>query len=429
MGVSSGDSATPTMSAIGFEGFEKRLEIEFFPTTFFADPEGRGLRALTRPQLDEILKLAECTIVSELSNEHLDSYVLSESSMFIYPFKIVLKTCGTTKLLLSIPQILSSASGLSLSVKNVKYTRGTFIFTGAQSFPHRSFAEEVSYLEKYFGMLGSGGRAYVMGDSDKNYNWHIYSACADNGASNEDCKPVFTLEMCMTQLDRERASLFYKSNIKSASEMTLNSGIRDILPGSNICDFEFDPCGYSMNAIEGDAVSTIHVTPEDGFSYASFESMGYGPQDVELKELVDRVLFCFKPKVFSIAVHVSAPIGQSSWTVLDRPPQGYVCDMTSGRELTGGSNMVYLTYRINAKESHRITTLPLLAWEEESEGNDSLFISEKKQTLPLLAWEEESEENDSFFNEEKRNWDASQQSPRTTLSLHSWEEESDGSDG
>ncbi|KAH9320921.1 hypothetical protein KI387_015560, partial [Taxus chinensis] len=64
--------------------------------------------------------------------------------------------------------------------------------------------------------------------------------------------PVYTLEMCMTQLDREQASIFYKGNMKSAGEMTLNSGIRDILPGSVTCDFEFDPCGYSMNAIEGD---------------------------------------------------------------------------------------------------------------------------------------------------------------------------------
>ncbi|KAH9307987.1 hypothetical protein KI387_035898, partial [Taxus chinensis] len=160
MGMPCGDCVKPTMSAIGFEGFEKRLEIEFFPTSFCPDLEGRGLRALTRPQLDEILKLDECTIVSELSNEYLDSYVMSESSMFIYPFKIVLKTCGTTKLLLSIPEILNLATGLSLSIKNVKYTRGTFIFTGCQSFPHRSFSEEILYLEKYFGNLASGGRAY-----------------------------------------------------------------------------------------------------------------------------------------------------------------------------------------------------------------------------------------------------------------------------
>ena len=57
--------------------------------------------------------------------------------------------------------------------------------------------------------------------------------------------------------------------------MTKNYGIRKIIPKSDICDFEFDPCGYSMNGIEGNAISTIYVTPEDGFSYASFEVVGY----------------------------------------------------------------------------------------------------------------------------------------------------------
>uniref|UniRef100_A0A0C9S6G0 S-adenosylmethionine decarboxylase proenzyme n=1 Tax=Wollemia nobilis TaxID=56998 RepID=A0A0C9S6G0_9CONI len=376
MGVSGGDYLAPTMSAIGFEGFEKRLEIEFFPSSFFTDPEGRGLRALTRAQLDEILKPAECTIVSELSNEHLDSYVLSESSMFIYPFKIVLKTCGTTKLLLSIAHILNNASSLSLSVKSIKYSRGTFIFVGAQSFPHRSFSEEVSYLDNFFGNLGCGGKAYVMEDSSKNYNWHVYSASADGESGGEVSEPLYTLEMCMTQLDCERASVFYKNKSESASEMTLHSGIRNILPDSKICDFEFDPCGYSMNAIEGAAVSTIHVTPEDGFSYASFESIGYGPKDIDLSLLVERVLSCFRPKEFSIAVHVNACVGHSSWTKVDQPPQGYICDMIYEQELAGNNNLIYLTYRRGNEEFPR-TALLKHAWEEESK-NDSLHVTEKK---------------------------------------------------
>uniref|UniRef100_A0A0D6QXG4 S-adenosylmethionine decarboxylase proenzyme n=1 Tax=Araucaria cunninghamii TaxID=56994 RepID=A0A0D6QXG4_ARACU len=378
MGVSGGDClAAPTMSAIGFEGFEKRLEIEFFPSSFFTDPEGRGLRSLTRAQLDEILKLAECTIVSELSNEHVDSYVLSESSMFIYPYKIVLKTCGTTKLLLSIAQILKNASSLSLCVKSIKYSRGTFIFVGAQSFPHRSFSEEVSYLDKFFGNLGCGGKAYVMEDSSKNYNWHVYSASADGVSGGEIAEPLYTLEMCMTQLDCERASVFYKNKSESASEMTLHSGICNILPDSKICDFEFDPCGYSMNAIEGAAVSTIHVTPEDGFSYASFESIGYGPKDIDLSLLVERVLSCFRPKEFSIAVHVNARVGESSWTKVDQPPQGYICDMMYDQELAGNNNLIYLTYRRGNEEFPR-TALPKHAWEEESKENDSLHVTEKK---------------------------------------------------
>ncbi|XVF05811.1 hypothetical protein REPUB_Repub05bG0205000 [Reevesia pubescens] len=103
---------------------------------------------------------------------------------------------------------------------------------------------------------------------------------------------------------------FYKDQSSSAAVMTINSGIRKILPDSEICDFEFEPCGYSMKTIEGAAISTIHVTPEDGFSYASFEAVGYYLNDLNLKQLVKRVLVCFKPTDFSVAVHVDVA-GQS----------------------------------------------------------------------------------------------------------------------
>lgn len=260
------------VSAIGFEGFEKRLEISFSDPGLFSDPQGRGLRSLTKSQLDEILAPAECTIVSSLANEDVDSYVLSESSLFVYAYKIIIKTCGTTKLLLAIPPILKLAESISLDVRAVRYTRGSFIFPGAQSFPHRHFSEEVAVLDGFFGKLGSGSKAYIMGGSDEAQNWHVYCASADSVSPADS---VYTLEMCMTGLDREKASVFFKQQTGSAAEMTVNSGIRKILPNSEICDFDFEPCGYSMNSVEGPAVSTIHITPEDGFSYASFETAGY----------------------------------------------------------------------------------------------------------------------------------------------------------
>ncbi|KAJ1404940.1 S-adenosylmethionine decarboxylase [Sesbania bispinosa] len=283
--------------------YSNRLEISFFDPGIFVDPEGKGLSSLTKSQLDEILAPAECTIVSSLSNEKVESYVLSESSLFVYPYKIIIKTCGTTKLLLSIPPILKLSEVLSLKVRSVRYTRGSFTFPGAQPFPHRNFSEEVAVLDSYFGKLGSGSMAYVIGSADNAHNWHVYSAAAESASLFD---PVYTLEMCMTGLDREKASVFYKEQFGSATLMTENSGIRKILPESQICDFDFEPCGYSMNSVEGAAVSTIHVTPEDGFSYASFETCGYNLELVNLKQLVERVLTCFQPDEFLIAVHVDA---------------------------------------------------------------------------------------------------------------------------
>ncbi|KAJ6369757.1 hypothetical protein OIU76_028077 [Salix suchowensis] len=287
-------------SAIGFEGYEKRLEISFLEPGFFSEPEVKNLRSLSKAQLDEILKPAECTIVDMLSNDQVDSYVLSESSLFVYPYKVIIKTCGTTKLLLSIPVILKLADALSLTVSSVKYTRGSFICPGAQPFPHRSFCEEVSVLNGHFSKLGLNSVAYVMGSPDNTQKWHVYSASADIESHSG---PVYTLEMCMTGLGRKQASVFYKTQSSSAAAMTADSGIRKILPQSEICDFDFDPCGYSMNAIEGSAISTIHVTPEDGFSYASFEAAGYDLQDMNLSQLLQRVLVCFEPTMFSIALH------------------------------------------------------------------------------------------------------------------------------
>ncbi|XXG64556.1 hypothetical protein AAC387_Pa05g2471 [Persea americana] len=294
----------PLSSPIGFEGYEKRLEISFSDAPVFVDPQGRGLRALSRAQLDSILSAARCEIVTQLTNDEFDSYVLSESSLFVYPLKIVLKTCGTTKLLQSIPVILDLASILSLNVSAVKYSRGSFIFPNAQPAPHRSFSEEVAVLNGYFGKLASGGKAFAIGDLlVPNRRWHVYTA-AEKPQPNS-----VTLEMCMTGLDRERASIFYKDSDMEMT-MTKRAGIPDILPGFEICDFEFEPCGYSMNAIEGDALSTIHVTPEDGFSYASYEAMGLDPLSVDFKALVERVLCCFGPSEFSVAVTCFGPAGK-----------------------------------------------------------------------------------------------------------------------
>nr|XP_024384892.1 S-adenosylmethionine decarboxylase proenzyme-like isoform X1 [Physcomitrium patens] len=349
----------------GFEGFEKRLEVEFHAAPVFKDPNGRGLRDLTRAELDTMLRVAECTIVAQMSNAELDSYVLSESSLFVYPQCIIIKTCGTTKLLCVVPVLLEAVARLAMRVRRVKYTRGTFTFPAAQPYPHGSFSEEVGYLEKYFGGVGDGGRAYVMGSRGKFPHWHIYTACDANAEDAKAEEGVYTLEMCMTKLDKYAAGQFFKgSGRESGSEMTQAARIQSLLPGSRICDFAFDPCGYSMNGIEGAAHSTIHVTPEEGFSYASFEAMGYRGGDVDLGALVERVVAVFKPAVLAMSVHVSgwargrAGSGSGSWGA-SVCPRGYVCNGSSRQELACGGAVVFHTFQDATKLGRATAVTPL----------------------------------------------------------------------
>ena len=79
--------ASLPVSAIGFEGYEKRLEVSFFEPGIFADPGGMGLRSLSKAQLDEILEPAECTIVASLSND----YVIPISSLNLASLCILTK--------------------------------------------------------------------------------------------------------------------------------------------------------------------------------------------------------------------------------------------------------------------------------------------------------------------------------------------------
>ncbi|KAI4311222.1 hypothetical protein MLD38_036132 [Melastoma candidum] len=314
------------MAVSGFEGFEKRLELRF---RSFHDPEHfvgdlhMGLRLLPIESLEEILRAVHCTIVSSMGNRFFDSYVLSESSLFVYPTKIVIKTCGTTRLLKAIAPLLRHAGGLGLELVVCRYTRGSFIFPKSQPFPHTSFNDEVACLEESLPLHLHDRKASIMpsGLPNSNYLWHVFVASAGDRYSSLCSREImlpddesFTIEVCMTNLDPVSARKFYrlpddwKTRESAGKEMTDATRIQDINPNALICDFAFHPCGYSMNGLDNDRYSTIHVTPEDGFSYASYEWNGStydGKEDI-IRTLT-KVTRVFRPGNMSVSTTSTSP--------------------------------------------------------------------------------------------------------------------------
>lgn len=82
--------------------------------------------------------------------------ICSESSLFVFPHKLILKTCGTTTLLAGISPILELAHKAGFTygdVYRVFYSRKSFMFPNRQRSPHGSWGEEVQRLNTYFGTV------------------------------------------------------------------------------------------------------------------------------------------------------------------------------------------------------------------------------------------------------------------------------------
>lgn len=126
-----------------------------------------------------MLDIVRCKVLSTVRNEHVDAYLLSESSMFVFPHKLILKTCGTTTLLVGLPELLRIAAqeaGFTTGDDptaavpyRVFYSRKSFMFPDKQMHPHKSWKDEVEYLEDRF----ANGSAYMIGKINGEH-WYLY---------------------------------------------------------------------------------------------------------------------------------------------------------------------------------------------------------------------------------------------------------------
>ncbi|GAA5859181.1 hypothetical protein JCM8547_008905 [Rhodosporidiobolus lusitaniae] len=344
-----------------FEGPEKLLEIWFAPSEEDVQQRnlplkgGRkgkerwtGLRQVEKSVWDSMLDEVCCKVLSVIEGEEVDAYLLSESSMFVWPHKLILKTCGTTTLLLGIPTLLRIASEVCgfKGVWRCFYSRKTFMFPDRQKGPHKDWSQEMAFLDKLF----ENSSAYTVGRMNGDH-WLLYitppsddvllpnalsssvtmqpanpetplsalsasldtkpSAFPHNPAPSSSPsssllhKPRFsphrpdqTLEIMMTQLSPAACQKFYHPSSSASSsyvtplpadhplvtgsegdgdahalgaKLSDDIGLTAILPGATMDSFLFAPCGYSMNAVRDDRYATVHVTPEEEYSYASFE--------------------------------------------------------------------------------------------------------------------------------------------------------------
>ncbi|KAJ0975679.1 hypothetical protein J5N97_017644 [Dioscorea zingiberensis] len=240
---------------------------------------------------------------------------------------------------------------MNLQLRRCRYTRGSFIFPSAQPFPHTSFTDEVLFLEESLPASLCYRKARVL-PSKTSHSWHVYTA-TDLCMTVAPPAGVITVEVCMTELDRVLARRFYRRKAdcdstghEAGKEMTESSGIDAINPRALICDFAFEPCGYSMNGLDRDRYSTIHVTPEDGYSYASFECVvRAAAAQEEITDVIRRAARVFRPGTISVSVCMQSE-NDGVWTAVADAlkPLGLGCRSRAAEGFPGVGTVSYQTF-------------------------------------------------------------------------------------
>lgn len=241
------------------------------------------------------------------------------------------------------------------------------MFPERQLGPHREWKDEVSFLDAIF----PNGAAYTVGKVNGDH-WLLYlttpgqsgvngetapsspisfsssplqSVSGEENETNQTLQNIeigtpftqdYTIEILMSNLSHKARESFFlappvqdtPSESPSIIGRTLSAtiGISDLFPPhlTTLDAYAFDPCGYSSNALlkwsdgiedgcSGEGYYTIHVTPEEGWSYASFEcnvplstSPSSSAKDIpDLHTLIRRVVDIFQPGRLSLTLFIS----------------------------------------------------------------------------------------------------------------------------
>lgn len=256
-----------------FEGSEKKFEIIV-----------KNIELLKIPNQiwEGIVESCNAKILSIVENKSLKAFLLSESSLFVWNDRIVMITCGKTVLVNSIFSFVEY-----VSKDNVEF----LVFQRKNEY--YGHLQESSFQEDYARLHGLiSGKAYQFGDLDGHHNFLFHMDKSYKPKANDNTSELLMYHISGIAAEALRCGKLDSNNIRRAL------GIDELFSDFQIDDFVFEPCGYSLNGIKGEDYITVHVTPEEGWSYVSFET------SVDLTKdypgLIEKIVEIMKPKSFDL---------------------------------------------------------------------------------------------------------------------------------
>ena len=294
-----------------FEGSEKKIEVIF--------------SAKSPPLFERPLKFWEKTvkscgaeIISRSQFSKIHSYILSESSLFVWAHRLVLITCGSTTLSKSFIKILKSFPKESIEV--CFFQRKNEFLPQIQK---SCFYKDLQRIKKRI-----SGKAYRFGPLH-DHHFFLFHSETDFMPDEQDQ----TLEI-----------LIYDSEVfKDSSSQTilhLKKELAKAFYGFEIQEHFFKPLGYSLNAVRDHFYYTVHITPEESFFYISFET---NIKENSIQFLTDKILSVFKPGKFDLILFESCGQKKENFKSQDYFPSSSFYEV-----LDCGYNVTYKNfYKLN----------------------------------------------------------------------------------
>lgn len=257
-----------------FEGSEKKCKVIMVDGNV-------DLRRLGDEFWSGLVRACSATILSTIRNEFCDAYLLSESSLFVWSDHFLLITCGQTKLVESILYFLDKVN--NADVAQILFQRKNELYSEMQ---HSNFSDDVARLKKRV-----DGTQIEFGNKDSHYTelYHLERRYQPSSTAR-------TYELLMYSID-EASSRYFSQRGLSARSIRERLRLEEYLSGWQIDDFVFEPCGYSLNAIQGNRYCTIHLTPQHGYSYISLET------NADLGDILTIPLEVLNPHSFDLVLY------------------------------------------------------------------------------------------------------------------------------
>lgn len=299
---------------MSFENAEKKIEITF-------KQGSKSLKILPKAFWDTLAAKAKVRILSSVNSPLCDSYLLSESSLFVFPQKLLLITSGQGSLLGMVEHVLSHFK--------LEEVDAFFYEVKGESYQN-DFLKEAFALSQLI-----PGTLMNLGDRDSDQVSLFYLDRPSAHIKNSEA----TFEILIHELDPIFQEVFALDKASARKWLSEGSGFKSFFESFDVQDFSFQPFGYSLNAIKGDKYFTFHVSPHERGSFASLETNFV---EIGAEKLLEASYSLFKPRSLQLVSY--SPHKNIEFSA----PQLFILKAQAEKRLSNGFFLQYFDYRTPA---------------------------------------------------------------------------------